>query len=248
MSDLFSDLFSYLTDFNQNGPGRFSQMNRIDATVALNRPTVNQSATLQIIQLPHERGRFDADSRGQVLLAQGVARLFQLKQGMPARLGQIGVPESLVDAVTPSTAGQGDGATERRIGSHDRERDSLQMLSMQSISLLMFSRVGPDARRDVDEIAFAQWFGLSRGRARMLTTLWRAQGQVVPAWSFGLDRRSVYVYVCDLRTALNPGGIHTRSKSGYALTASGLSECRAALLAMSAWWASEAAAPRNIAA
>ncbi len=109
----------------------------------------------------------------------------------------------------------------------------------------------PDAEPlpwDVEQFAFAQWFGLSNGRARVLAALWRARGHIVPASSFGLDRRSVYVYVCDLRTALNPAGIHTRSKSGYALTPSGLSECRAALLAMSAWWVSEAVAPRNIAA
>lgn len=101
---------------------------------------------------------------------------------------------------------------------------------------------------DVEEFAFAQWFGLSNGRARVLAALWRAQGHVVPASSFRLDRRSVYVYVCDLRTALDPGGIHTRSKSGYALTPSGLIECRTALLAMFAWWSSETTVRRNVAA
>ena len=99
-----------------------------------------------------------------------------------------------------------------------------------------------------EDLAFVQWFGLSAGRARVLSMLWRAQGEIVSAGSFGLSRRSAYVYVSNVRTALNPGAIYTRSKAGYALTQSGLDECEAALLAMSCWWASEAAASRNIAA
>lgn len=90
--------------------------------------------------------------------------------------------------------------------------------------------------RDFEQCALAQWFGLSEGRARVLAALWRAQGRVVPACGFNLDRRSLYVYVCDLRTALNPGAIRTRSKSGYALTPSGLIECSAAIHAMVALW------------
>jgi len=100
----------------------------------------------------------------------------------------------------------------------------------------------------VDNLAFIQWFGLSAGRARMLGMLWRAQGEMVLASSFGLSRRSVYVYVSELRTALDPGAIVTRSKSGYALTESGLDECRAALLAMHRCWSSETALSRSIAA
>lgn len=99
-----------------------------------------------------------------------------------------------------------------------------------------------------DDLAFMQWFGLSGGRARMLSMLWRAQGEIVSANCFGLSRRSVYVYVSELRAALDPGAIHTRSKSGYALTQSGLDECRAALGAMHRWWSSEAAESRSIAA
>lgn len=102
--------------------------------------------------------------------------------------------------------------------------------------------------RSTAELAFAQWFGLSGGRARVLAALWAAQGRIVPAAAFELDRRSVYVYVCDLRTALDPGGIHTRSKSGYALTPSGLIECRTALQTMLAWWSTGSTVQRNVAA
>lgn len=102
--------------------------------------------------------------------------------------------------------------------------------------------------RPAEDLAFMQWFGLSGGRARMLRMLWRAQGGIVLAGSFGLSRRSVYVYVSELRTALDHGAILTRSKSGYALSQSGLDECRAALLAMHLWWSSEAAPSRSIAA
>ena len=89
---------------------------------------------------------------------------------------------------------------------------------------------------DFEQCALAHWFGLSEGRARVLAALWRAQGRVVLASGFNLDRRSLYVYVCDLRTALDPGAIRTHSKSGYALTPSGLLECSAAIHAMSALW------------
>lgn len=99
-----------------------------------------------------------------------------------------------------------------------------------------------------EDLAFVQWFGLSAGRARVLSMLWRAQGEIVSGGSFGLSRRSAYVYVSELRMALDPGAIHTRSKSGYALTQSGLEECRAALGAMHRWWSSEAAESRSIAA
>ncbi|WP_143105751.1 helix-turn-helix domain-containing protein [Brevundimonas sp.] len=97
-----------------------------------------------------------------------------------------------------------------------------------------------------EDLAFVQWFGVSAGRARVLSMLWRAQGEIVSASCFGLSRRSVYVYVSELRTALDPGAIRTRSKSGYALTQSGLNECRAALGAMHRWWS--AAESRSIAA
>jgi hypothetical protein len=99
-----------------------------------------------------------------------------------------------------------------------------------------------------EDLAFVQWFGLSAGRARVLSMLWRAQGEIVSAGSFGLSRRSAYVYVSDLRTALDPGAIRTRSKSGYALTRTGLNECQAALEAMHRWWSSEPAESRSIAA
>ena len=84
-----------------------------------------------------------------------------------------------------------------------------------------------------NDLTFMVWFGLSSGRAKLLSALWAAQGDLVESRSLGLSRHTVYVYVSDLRTALYPGAIHTRSKFGYALTISGLAECAAALEAMS---------------
>jgi len=112
----------------------------------------------------------------------------------------------------------------------------------------MHSRPAANDVLVAEDLAFVQWFGVSAGRARVLSMLWRAQGEIVSASCFGLSRRSVYVYVSELRTALDPGAIRTRSKSGYALTPSGLNECRTALGAMHRWWSSEAAESRSIAA
>lgn len=119
---------------------------------------------------------------------------------------------------------------------------------MQSIFWRMLTGAPLDVVPNAEEVAFRQWFGLSQARARMLCALWRARGKIVASTSLGLTRRSVYVYVCDLRAALNPGAIYTRSKSGYALTPAGLEECQAALLAMCRCWSEESATPTKIAA
>ena len=81
--------------------------------------------------------------------------------------------------------------------------------------------------------AFRSWFGLQKGTASVLVALFRAAGTPVrvPHLCIHLDatRGSLFRQVCELRRSMGCGAIAHSRGEGYALTQSGLEECRGAL-------------------
>ncbi|HYF06362.1 MAG TPA: hypothetical protein VD970_01990 [Acetobacteraceae bacterium] len=82
-------------------------------------------------------------------------------------------------------------------------------------------------------ILFAEWFGVGPAAARVCSTLYEAQGAVVPfpaLMAAGRQgRNGLNLSIKRLRAAMDPGSIGNVHGRGFYMTEIGLADCHAAL-------------------